>query len=246
MKQVLLIVCCLSCVSVHAREDGKLYAVLVGVSEYRQAKNNLTYSHQDAIEMYNLLKLQTQEFNLKLLVNRQATKDHITETTRHLFTKVQPEDRVIFFFSGHGNRNCFYTHDQALVVDSLQAIFRECKARWKIILADACFSGTFRASGTEQEAPPAREDRDEHVLLFLSSRSDQTSKESQSLKNGLFTYFLMAGLKGGADRDRDRKVTARELFDFVHPRVKEQSAGKQVPVMWGQFEDDMVVMNWEK
>lgn len=245
-RRISCILLCLLCAYVHIRAEGRLYAVLVGVSEYRQAENNLTYSHQDAVEMYNLLKLQTSEFNLKLLINRQATRDHITETTKRLFAKAQPEDRVIFFFSGHGNSNCFYTHDKAFAVDSLQVLLRECRARRKMILADACFSGTFRTSGTEQQPAPAEKETDERVLLFLSSRSEQTSRESPSLQNGLFTYFLIAGLKGGADADRDRKITARELFDFVHSRVKERSGGRQVPVMWGKFDDGMTVMNWEK
>jgi uncharacterized caspase-like protein len=229
----------------HAREEGKLYAVLVGVSEYRQAENNLSYSHQDAIEMYNLLKLQTPVSNLTLLIDRQATKDSIVEATRRLFAKAQPEDQIIFFFSGHGNSDRFFTHDRELTFQTLQKLFKESRAKRKMILADACFSGTFRTSGAESPAPAAP-DTDERVMLFLSSRSSQTSRESSLLKNGLFTYFLIAGMKGGADADRDRTITARELFDFVYPRVKEQSGGTQIPVMWGKFEDSMTIMNWTK
>jgi uncharacterized caspase-like protein len=65
------------------------------------------------------------------------------------------------------------------------------------------------------------------------------------LHNGAFTFFLIAGLKGGADANRDRMITAKELYDFVRPQVEEQTGGKQIPVMWGKFEDDMVIMNWK-
>ncbi len=56
----------------------------------------------------------------------------------------------------------------------------------------------------------------------------------------------MTGLRGGADADHNKVVTARELFDFVYPRVKEHSKGIQVPVMWGKFEDRMEILNWNR
>ena len=50
--------------------------------------------------------------------------------------------------------------------------------------------------------------------------------------------------QGNADTDRDRVITAKELFDFVSGGVVKISDGKQHPVMWGNFSDDMVVMKW--
>ena len=245
MRKVLFLFLCFSGVFAHAQGHGKLYAVLVGVSEYRQSENNLIYSHQDAVEMYHLLKRQTDTSRLKLLVNREATKTAILHAMEQLFVRTGADDVVIFFFSGHGNSGKFYAHDTAVTFRDLSAVFRKSRAKRKLIFADACFAGTFRQSGTEQPVSHGNEMDDKRVLLFLSSRSDQTSKESLSLKNGTFTFFLTAGLQGGADANRDRKITARELFDFVGPRVKEQTQGKQVPVMWGKFEDDMIILNWK-
>ena len=61
---------------------------------------------------------------------------------------------------------------------------------------------------------------------------------------GFFTSFLLRGLRGGADTNHDRKITAKELFTFVHQGVVEKSDGKQHPVMWGQFDDNWVLMDW--
>ena len=66
------------------------------------------------------------------------------------------------------------------------------------------------------------------------------------MKNGFFTTYLQKGLRGGADADKDRVITAKEIFDYVHTNVVELSKGKQHPVMWGKFSDDMPVMNWKK
>ncbi len=64
------------------------------------------------------------------------------------------------------------------------------------------------------------------------------------MANGYFTTHLLRGLRGGADVNRDRKITARELFLFVNQRVVEKSNDRQHPVMWGYFDDGDVVMEW--
>ena len=80
-------------------------------------------------------------------------------------------------------------------------------------------------------------------MFFLSSRTNEESKESP-YKNSLFTIYLERGLRGGADFNRDRQITARELYDFVHKGVVDTSNGKQHPVMWGKFDDNMTIIKW--
>ena len=81
-------------------------------------------------------------------------------------------------------------------------------------------------------------------MLFLSSRGNETSIERRDMKNGFFTSCLQKGLRGGADANKDRTITARELFNYVSTNVKTLSSDKQHPVMWGKFSDNMTVMKW--
>ena len=226
----------------YAQSQGSVYGVFVGVSKYRQSENNLNYSHTDAIKMQETFKLRTPASKLRLLTDEQATRANILRTAEALFSQTKPEDMVVFFFSGHGNPGVFHAHDQALYLKELQAIFKKTKAMRKIILADSCFSGSFRTSGSGQTASD-RPDLGKNVMFFLSSRSDQMSIEASPLRNGLFTYCLTEGLKGGADANRDKKITAIELFNYVNPRVKNSTGGAQVPVMWGRFDKGMVLLN---
>ena len=82
------------------------------------------------------------------------------------------------------------------------------------------------------------------LMLFLSSRTNETSRENPYGRNGQFTRYLLRGLKGGADNNRNRIVEAKELFDFVAVNVAKATKGKQHPVMWGRFDNNMHVMNW--
>ena len=111
-----------------------------------------------------------------------------------------------------------------------------------MIFADACFSGGIRSNASSNHQ--AHQDSD--VLLFLSSRGGETSLESPFMVNGFFTTYLLRGLRGGADSDRNRKITAKELFQFVSQGVKERSKDQQHPVMWGRFDDNEVLMDWNR
>ena len=51
-------------------------------------------------------------------------------------------------------------------------------------------------------------------------------------------------LRGGADTNKDRVITAKEIYNFVHQGVVEASGNRQHPVMWGKFDGNMVVMKW--
>lgn len=227
-----------------ACSQGQLYAVIVGVSKYRQAENNLQCSAIDAQEMYGLLKKHAPETNLQLLTDERATADNVLSAVNKMFTKTSESDIVLFYFSGHGDTGYYYAHDGRLLHSQLQAVFKNTKAKRKLVFADACMSGSMRKPGKTHTSRQSNRFND-NVLLFLSSRSDQMSREIISLKNSVFTYFLMAGLRGGADANHDRIITAKELFDFVSPKVKERTNGGQAPVMWGKFDDNMIILNWK-
>jgi uncharacterized caspase-like protein len=52
----------------------------------------------------------------------------------------------------------------------------------------------------------------------------------------------LRSLRGGADANKDGYITTKELFVFVYPKVKERSNGRQMPVMWGNFDENMVIL----
>jgi hypothetical protein len=107
-----------------------------------------------------------------------------------------------------------------------------------MIIADACYAGKMRITSRQNTNYNSQS-----VMLFLSSRTNETSRETK-FKNSLFTIFLERGLRGGADKNRDRQITARELYDFVHSGVVEASGNKQHPVMWGKFDNNMTIIKW--
>ena len=57
------------------------------------------------------------------------------------------------------------------------------------------------------------------MLSLTASRKNESSFEDPELGFGVFTYYLWQGLRGQADRNKDGKVTANELVEYVRTNV---------------------------
>lgn len=223
------------------RAEAKIYLVAVGVSDYPGTANDLTLPANDAQTIAWLYSKNTR-VKYSLLLNSQATKARIKAAMKKVFSEAAANDIVVFFFSGHGYPGGFVAYDDMLDYSVVRDGMARSKCRNKMIFADACFSGKFRTGGNSQSA--VADAKKANVMLFLSSRSNETSLEKPGMKNGFFTTFLQRGLRGGADKNRDRTITAKELFDYVHTGVTKLSGNRQHPVMWGRFANTMPVMTW--
>jgi uncharacterized caspase-like protein len=238
MKKLFLLVI-LAVVTAASLDARKIYIIAAGVSDYPGTANDLTLPANDARSVYTLYRKYAGAEGV-LLLNNKATKNNILTKANNLFQKAQEDDIVVLFFSGHGNRGYFYTYDGEMRYDEVRKVFASCKARNKMIFADACFAGDMA------EGSGAGRDSYKNIMLFFSSRNNETSFESSRMKNGYFTACLLKALKGAADRNKDRIISAKELFVSVSEGVKKLSDDRQHPVMWGNFDDNMPVFVWKK
>jgi uncharacterized caspase-like protein len=217
--------------------QSKTYIVCVGVADYPGMENDLRISDNDAKTIAKVYEA-TKDASVSILVNEDATQSALLSTMHTTFDDAQSDDAVILYFSGHGTSGSLVCYDGKLTYQHIFKMLKGCKANRKIIIADACYSGKMRSSKQQSNSYNAQ-----NIMFFLSSRTNELSRETQ-YKNSLFTVFLERGLRGGADKDRDRRITAREIFDFVHDGVIDASDNKQHPVMWGKFDNSMTIIKW--
>ena len=217
--------------------QAKTYLVSIGIADYPGTEHDLRISDNDAKTIAKVFSVAKQA-TVSILINEQATQSALLSTMHTSFMNANSEDIVILYFSGHGTPGALVCHDGLLTYQHIFKMLKGCKASRKVIIADACYSGKMRTNNQQTSSYNTQ-----NVMLFLSSRTNEVSRESR-YKNSLFTIFLERGLRGGADTNRDRNITARELYDFVHKGVIEASGNKQHPVMWGKFDNNMTVINW--
>ena len=118
------------------------------------------------------------------------------------------------------------------------------------VFFDACFSGASRSSDMYAEENltgeksrirrntemPKPWEKNPNFSVFTSSSGTETSLGYDRSGTGLFSYFLMAGMQGEADANKDKQITLGELKDYVIENVTEiapKISGKQTPEFHG-------------
>lgn len=241
-----------------AERSMKVWAIVVGVTEY-PTMPKLQYSDDDAMNVASFLRSPEggalPDSQLIVLLNGEATYNNIIESISSLFEKADDDDLVIFYFAGHGLEGFFLPADydgtkNALAHGVVNSLLLDSKAKYKLCLADACHSGSLlnlvasRSTSAEQTVRKyyrAFKDIRRGVSLIMSSKSEEYSLESNGLKQGLFSHFMVRGMRGEADSDQNKIVTITELYNYLQKNVSEFSAGFQNPMMSGNFDPNMPV-----
>lgn len=218
--------------------QAKTYLVAIGLADYPGNKMDLKVSAYDALTIKNLYD-KNGDAETVVMTNSDAKLSEVLKTMSSAFGKAKEEDAIVLFFSGHGVPGGFVCYDQILEYESINKIMIASAAHNKMVFSDACFSGKARKTDRHSYTH-----YDVNIMFFLSSRTDETSQEIRGWKNSLFTAYLERGLRGGADANMNRTISALELFEFVSKGVAKDSKDKQHPVMWGNFDNEMPVMVW--
>ena len=78
-------------------------------------------------------------------------------------------------------------------------------------------------------------------LKKIAAGMKQTAKMLDYAKHGLFSYYLMKGMEGDADSNKDRKITSGELHNYVLANVSRLQSN-QTPELEG--DPERVLVNW--
>ena len=239
-------------------EDINIYAVIIGISDYPRTSIDLIFSDDDANRLYNHLRSPEggalRKSQIRKLTNQEATKQNILAACKEMFLKADENDLVIFYYSGHGLRNGFIPYDlsgdnQIVYHRELSDIFNASNAKQKVIIADACHAGSLGYL-TEKGLNAPQEDlspsfyqklyeTEEGYAFILSSKSREVSYEHDGLRAGVFSHFLINGLKGKANFNNDDLINISELFKYTKMNVHKFTEGKQTPIIFGKIDGQM-------
>ena len=158
----------------------------------------------------------------------------------------------MLYYSGHGLKGAFIPIDfdgfnNRLDHDEVNAIFKRSPAKYKLCIADACHSGSLLAmksanvSSVLDNYYKTLSEANAGTALIMSSKSEETSLESSGLRQGVFSHFLIRGLKGEADDNNDKVVTVDELYNFIAVKTREYTGNRQSPVIKGDYDGNMTV-----
>lgn len=194
--------------------------------------------------------------HMRVLLNKDATLPNVRDALINFLSNAIDIDLVVLYFAGHGApeparpQNLYLlTHDSdparlgttAFPMWQIQDVLgRYINSKRIIVFTDACHSGgisvNFATRGvgvTEQNlvnqylADLSRSK--EGTVVFTASAAGEVSQEFPELGHGVFTYFLLEGLKGKADFNNDYTITINEAMQYTEEQVKRKTRGAQNP-----------------
>jgi hypothetical protein len=186
-----------------------------------------------------------------------------------LYRKPGRDDMVLIYYAGHGapevdatgaegdgiakyliprNADPESLYSSALPMDEIQRIFSRIQSERVVLLLDTCYSGTAGGrtfarqqmrSGNLNDQFLERLTRSKGRVIITAAGPNEVALETSELGHGVFTYYVLQGLAGEADRDTDGVVTVSELYDYVEQQVDRKAraaGGRQRPLMKGEIE----------
>jgi hypothetical protein len=242
--------------------ERQAHALFVGIAAYRHLRP-LSKTTTDACDLHDLL-IQSgyPAASLALLSDGQATKPAISDRLDWLARRTGPDDTVLIFFSGHGAQRIggfepgeylcpveadwYNLRGSAISDEEFTTALRAIRARRVVVFLDACHSGgvgqpkdaalQIKAGLSEATYDRLAEGRGRAVIA--SCRPDEVSWELPGMRNGLFTHYLLKGLRGAAAKP-DGSVGILDLFTYVSEQVPQHKP--QHPLFKGEIELNFAV-----
>jgi hypothetical protein len=228
----------------------KTYVLVVGINNYPQPYGKLSYAAEDAEKIASLMKENgiadyKKEKDDWVFIDRPEvvflsdktnhsevypTRENILRELNAILSKVNENDFVMLFFSGHGTGESLVTTtmDGRIETIELKEILTrlDSKTQEYMLFIDACRNTN---SETKKFSATLEPGDGGFKSIFYSTGKDSVSQENSKLGHGVYTYYLLEALKGAADVNRDFIISSDEIRNYVSDKVNEFTDNQQKP-----------------
>jgi len=234
--------------NVKVKTDNNKIAIIIGIEKYENLTNlDAKYANRDAqaFRTYATRALGIKPSNIKMLIDDKATRSQALKAFKLWLPKIAGKGGkdIHIFFAGHGlasdNGEDLYIlpqdgessllEDTAISRVELISLINKVNPKSVTMFFDTCYSGQtrdermlvaglrpIRIVADEQETP-------DNFTIFTASNYDQTSGSIEEAEHGMFSYYLMKGLEGNADNNKDKKITNGELIAYLKDNVSQEA-----------------------
>jgi len=233
---------------VKVKIDKDKIAIIIGIEKYANLINlDAKYANRDAkaFRAYATQALGVKPSNIKILVDDKATRSQIIKAFKLWLPRIAGDGGkdIHIFFAGHGlasdNGEDLYIlpqdgessllEDTAISRVELISLVQKVNPKSVTMFFDTCYSGQTRdermlvASLRPIRIVADEQDTPNNFTIFTASNNDQTSGSIEEAQQGMFSYYLMKGLEGKADADKDKQITNGELIAYLKTNVSKEA-----------------------
>ena len=215
------------------------HAVVIGINDYADARiPDLKYAESDAKAVHKTLTDPNvgkfPKKNVKLLLGKAATPSAI-KAALYKLRGLSKNDLVVIFYSGHGAKEgeeAFWVtqnaDSKALPATALSNTdirkYRAAIPSQKLVtFLDCCYAASTVKKSLDDPSKLFGDFAGKGRVTIAGSADSQEALEYEDKKAGVFTHFLVAGLRGGADTNDDGAVTFVELWTYLGDHVRKAS-----------------------
>ncbi len=230
-------------------------AVIVGINEYMKLQK-LEYAVNDANRIANCLnkKFGFEKKNLIMLLDEEASRQKILQTYLALNETADANDRIVFFFAGHGftrrgrrKETGFLvpsdgdTEDLSTLIpwDEITRSSDLIPAKHILYIVDACYGGV----ALSRSVPGSLRFSKDMLVRFsrqvlTAGKANEVVADSGGPIDGhsIFTGHLLNALNGEAYSE-DNILTANRVMAYVYEKVATDTHSNQTP-HHGPFDGD--------
>jgi hypothetical protein len=238
---------------------GKKYAVAIGISRFGKVKGvppDIPFAAAEA-EEFALGLERTGGFkhdNIRLLTDEKATLEEVRTAFSDFAAQATSKDLLVAYIATHGfhdprpgRSDRMYLAVRGTRLDQLDStamafsdieilLNRSIRTNNCFLIfdishqldSDWSFDGGKHVNLVNNRIFGLFRDRLDWPVLVSGSGGELSGQHGQSASSR-FGYWLLEGLGGAADLNRDGVVTAAELFQYVSEKVKQESGGEQTP-----------------
>lgn len=241
-----------------ASQNNNAYAIVIGIEQYRQNLPRANYATHDAetVAKYLTNVLGYPQDNVITLLNDKASKSDFEKYfDQWLVDHAQKESTVFIYYAGHGSPDAkngtgyFLPYDgdpeflsqTGYSLKRMYAALGKLPAKKIMVVLDSSFSGAGGRSVLGKGAQPQNvnlkqgANLPQNVAVMSASLGHQASSPYDQKGHGLFTYFLLKGLKTEDVVKTDGSIKLRDLFSYVKAYVqrtaKKEHNNDQSPIL---------------
>jgi len=222
----------------------KYYALIIGNSKYKDKKIPALVAPKNDSEALNKVLKNKYGFKTKLLLD--ASREEILDAMQEMATKLNREDNLLIYYSGHG----MYIQEQErgywLPIDAdkekrskwinTQSIADEikyAKAKHILLIVDSCFSGTLTKSTTaNKNLNLEKGDKKIEILqlkkarILISSGGTEVVDDADGSGHSYFARKLIDTLK---ENKPGQVLTSHNIYEPILNYVSNNSPVRQIP-----------------
>lgn len=219
-----------------SQSSGKYYALVIGINSYRYI-DNLQTATNDAKTISRLLS-QRYGFETKLVLDQAATRENIMNELNVLRSKLNPDDKLLIYYAGHGVHDKVADASYWLPVDArkdndtnwidarnVTDQLKRISSRHVLIVADSCYSGTMTRSvdpalkNSDTRENYLRKMQGKTARVLISSGGNEPVTDSGGKSHSIFAEVFIHALNSP-----DKDIFTAEELHVMH--LKESVAGR--------------------